>query len=237
MRTSIAIAALLLVAACRGADPGACPVLHVLAAQSLEPPLRALIGARDDVRVSYGASGQLVRQMELGAPADLFLPAGEQEAGAAGARAAEVRALAANRLVLVVPRGNPAGIARPADLARAGLRVAVGRAPAVPAGRYARDALARLGLLETVAPRLVEAESAPQAVAWVRAGQADAGLVYRTDARAAGDAVEVLAELETTTPIRYPAVVLRGVCEARARALLDELSRAPVLAAHGFERP
>lgn len=237
MRTLPALALLALLAACRneaGAAP--CPTLHVLAAQSLEAPLREIAGGRQDVRISTGPSGALVRQLELGAPAGLFVAAGEREAELVARLAAGPAVpVAANRLVLAVPPDNPDGLAAPADLVRTQGRIAIGRAPVVPAGRYAREALARLGIAEQVEKRLVEAENAPQAAAWVRTGQAAAGLVYASDAAAAG--LHVVAELETITKVRYPAVILRGACEEKARALAEEIRTSAALERHGLAKP
>ena len=109
MRPLLPILALVLaLPACSGRTRagGACPVLHVLAAQSLEPALRDFAGDRSDVRISYGASGLLLRQLERGAPAALFLSAGATEAELAAAGGTTIP-FAANRLVLAVPAETP----------------------------------------------------------------------------------------------------------------------------------
>ena len=100
-----------------------------------------------------------------------------------------------------------------------------------------REALAILGIAGAVEGKLVEAETTTQGLAWLRGGQVEAAIVYRTDALAAGDAVRVVAELPTRTPIRYPAVVMPGPCAQVASAFVEALRRSPALAAHGFDAP
>lgn len=170
----------------------------VLAAASLQEALTA--AAEDWERrghprpvISFAASSALARQVAAGAPADLFLSADEEwmdylaerKLLRAGSRAD----LLTNALVLVAPAGSgPApAIAPRFPLARAlgASRLALADPDSVPAGKYAREALTRLGVWDAVAGKLARAENVRAAVKLVVRGEAAFGVVYATDARAA----------------------------------------------------
>lgn len=216
---TLAIAAMLTGAA---APPQPRPPL-VLAAASLQEAMTAAAdawAAKGHVRpvVSFAASSALARQVAAGAPADLFVSADEEWMGdlqrrgllAAGTRAAFL----GNRLVVVETVGLRGRIARPggvfASLA-AGGRVAVADPDSVPAGRYAKAALAKMGLWRGVEPRLVRAENVRAALALVERGAAHQGIVYATDARASRRA-RVIATFPAGShpPIRYPLARLKA---------------------------
>ncbi len=137
--------------------------------------------------ISAGSSTALQRQIEAGAPVDLFVSAAPQpvEALIAAGRAdpGERMDLLANRLVCVVARESPSPPLGPGDLLAPELgRIAVGDTDLVPAGIYAREALTRLGLWEPLRPRLLPAADVRAALAYVETGAAGAGIVYATDA-------------------------------------------------------
>ncbi len=168
--------------------------ITVLAAASLTEAFTAL--GRDfearhpgaSVRFGFAGSATLARQLEAGAPADVFASADEQtmaRAAAAGV-VGEARIMARNRLALVVEAGNPRGIATLADLADPGV-VLVLCAPQVPCGRLGAAALARAGV--AIQPASLE-DDVKAVVAKVALGEADAGIAYATDVGAAGPAVE-----------------------------------------------
>jgi len=209
--------------------------LEVFAASSLRGVLEELEPA---ARFTYGGSDDLAAQIRDGAPADVFLSAAAaplerlRRDGLVGAP----RAFASNRLVLVVPPGRRDGPRDVAALARPGLKLVLG-APGVPVGDYARAALARARV--DVAANVVSLEQDAKGVLGkVALGEADAGIVYATDARAARDEVRTLAIPERLQPrIRYLAApVERGDTEAAA-AFLDRLTGeggATALRAAGF---
>ena len=199
------------------------------------------------VRFSFAASSALARQLEQGAPADLFISADTQWMDYAKAkhlvREDTVRPLLGNRLALVAPAdAPPAGLAlRPGvDIAGAlgGGRLALADVQSVPAGRYARAALVSLGAWQSVASRLAMTENVRVALALVARGEAPMGIVYESDARAESR-VRVIALFpeQTHPPIRYPVAIAAASTHAQARAFYDHLRSAPAGASfreHGF---
>ncbi len=181
------------------------------------------------LRLTFAASSTLARQIEQGAPANLFASADQQWMDYL-AKAGEIvpetrRDLLANRLVLIVPkdRAGPVTLGPGLDLAALlgpGGRLAVGDPLHVPAGLYAREALTRLGLWDAAAPRLARTEDVRGALLLVERGEAPAGIVYATDAAAAGVAVAGVFDAALHSPITYPFAVTRGGDTAEARALL-----------------
>lgn len=211
----------------------------VFAAASLTDALRALGQAwaargHPAPRFSFAASSALARQIEQGAPADLFLSADEAWMDYLQSRtliATETRrSPIGNALVLVAPadRARRVTLARGTDLLAlaAGGRIAVGDPAHVPAGRYAKAALDWLGQWQAVAPRLARADNVRAALLLVERGEAPLGIVYATDAAAApGVAVLGTFPPESHPPIAYPfAVTRRGAQSAEARALHAFLS-------------
>ena len=215
----------------------------VLAASSLQESLEevgeawAAEGHAAPV-LSFAASSALARQVEHGAPADLFVSADEEWMdtleGQGLLRAGTRGDILTNRLVLIAKKG---GTVR--DLAGLGDgHLAMADPAAVPAGKYARAALENLGRWQAVERNVVPAENVRAALALVERGEAGLGIVYTTDAIAA-DAVEVLETFPESShpPIRYPAAVLAGSGHADAAAFLaflrsDEARR--IFAKHGF---
>lgn len=186
---------------CAGGDaePSARRTLHVFAASSLAEAFRDMEGPfeqrhRDlDVVLSFAGSQVLGLQVLQGAPAGAFASAdiGLLDSLARVQVVSGVRAFAGNELAVVVPNGNPAGVASFADLPRA-RRIVLATA-ATPAGTYARQALERAdaafgaGFRDAVMSRVVSQEHNVRLVrAKVQAGEADAAVVYRTDGIAAG---------------------------------------------------
>jgi molybdate transport system substrate-binding protein len=191
-RVIASLGALVLLASCSGQSSKRQVTLHVLAASSLTEAFTA-IGQRfhrehSSVRLAFEFAGSsaLVRQLHEGAPADVLATADNttmQQAVAAGDAAAP-HVFAHNRLEIVVPRGNPKEVAGLADFGR--LRVVALAAPSVPAGRYAAEAFARAGL---PVPAASQEPDVRAVLTKVELGEADAGVVYVTDALAAGDRV------------------------------------------------
>jgi molybdate transport system substrate-binding protein len=140
-----------------------------------------------DVKVNAGASNELATQILAGAPVDVFLSASAEWADKLEeeGRTAASSELLTNRLVVIVPKGNPAGLHKPKDLLSASVQKLALAGENVPAGKYADQALAKLGLLEqlTSAKRIARGEDVRAAASFVERGEAEAGIVYATDAR------------------------------------------------------
>jgi molybdate transport system substrate-binding protein len=213
-RAALGAALLLLLplAAACGPDP-ADRTLTVFAAASLTKPFGEIgedfeashHGVR--VRFSFGGSADLAAQIRSGAPADVFASADTTTMGELGRSARPPQDFAANTLEIAVPPGNPAGIGRLADLARPGVRLVV-CAPEVPCGTAARR-VARAAHV-TLDP-VSEEQSVTDVLGKVATGEADAGLVYVTDVRGAGDAVEGIPFSESADAVNtYPIAALAG---------------------------
>jgi molybdate transport system substrate-binding protein len=216
---------LLLAAACARDDR---PL--VLAAASLSAVLPDAL-AGEGVRASFGPSSALARQIEQGIGADLFVSADEAWVDYLLRRGYghEKREVARNVLVCWAPAGGRAPAAPPDLKDPRYRRIAVG-ADQVPVGRYARAALAGLGL----EARLLPLASAPAVIHALRAGEAEVGIAYATDGRGV-DGVAVAFAFERPRP-SYWALVCRDRPEARR--LLDRLrgpEAAAAFARHGFE--
>jgi molybdate transport system substrate-binding protein len=222
------------------------PVL-VFAAASLTESFTALgeafakAHAPARVEQNFAGSPALVAQIESGAPADVIATADganmaklESQGLLAGAPVVFAR----NGLEIVVEKGNPKGIAGLTDLARADL-VVILAAEAVPAGRYAREALAAAGV--TVEPKSLE-ENVKAVLNKVALGEADAGIVYTTDVRSAGERVGGVAIPDPQNALAsYPIALvkhpsLRDDAKAFVAFVLSAEGRA-VLARFGFLAP
>lgn len=243
LRRLLPVALLSLLAGCANPqEPGRGPV--VLAASSVQEALEEVAaawasGGHDAPALSFAATSALARQIERGAPADLFLSADEawmDRLGERGLLRTGTRMdLLGNSLVLVTGKHN--AVRSLADLGNE--RLALADTDAVPAGKYAKAALQHLGEWETVESRIVPAENVRAALALVERGEAALGVVYATDARAS-DGVEVVRELPEAShpPVRYGVAVLAASEHADAEGFLAFLSSAEgrrIFAAHGFK--
>jgi molybdate transport system substrate-binding protein len=186
------------------------------------------------LRLSFGSSSTLARQIEQGAPANVFASADEKwmnyltEKGliVPGSR----RDLLSNDLVLVVPASKPVHVAIGPNFDLAGLlgpngRLAVGDPAHVPVGIYAQQALTKLGLWDKVAPRLARTDDVRAGLLLVERGEAPAGIVYGTDA-AVSKAVMVAGIFPASShdPITYPFAVVKSGDTPDAHALLTFLA-------------
>ncbi len=194
------------------------------------------------VVLNFGASDVLLKQIEQGAPADVFASADEvtmDRAASSGRIDKQTRKdFAANSLVLVVPVGSAAPAAL-ADLNQPSYkRIAIGNPDSVPAGRYAKEALVQAGLWDTLQAKLVDAQNVRQALDYVARGEAEAGFVYATDAATQAQKVHVAMRVPTATPVRYPvAVIAASTQKSMAQDFVQFLFSASgqaVLAHYGF---
>jgi molybdate transport system substrate-binding protein len=218
--------------------------LTVLAASSLTDagPRLARAWARDHpevrLRFSFAGSQELAAQVRAGVPADVLVTADQQTMRDLGDAVGPAEVVATNRLVIVVAPDNPERIERLAGLARDDV-VVVLAAPEVPAGRYAREALREAG----VRVRPASEEPTVRAVLTrVRLGEADAGLVYATDASAGGDEVATVRLPADAAPVaRYPAAAVANAPDpAQAAAFVRWLGSTAAreqLSASGFGAP
>ena len=175
-------------------------------------------------RFSFAGSDQLALQLEQGAPADVYAAASPKYPEALYRKGVlrKPRVFATNRLVVLVPRANPARVRSVYDLRRKGVRVVIGDA-SVPIGAYTRQVLARLCIAREVLANVVSEEPDVKGiVAKVALGEADAGFVYATDARAAVRKTKTMAlPRRAQPPIRYEIAVVRSTKRlAAARAFV-----------------
>jgi molybdate transport system substrate-binding protein len=199
----------------------------------------------DRIVFHFGASSLLARQIEKGAPADLFLSADESRMDVLAKQGLIVpatrRSVLSNTLVVVVPDDVRTDVVRPADLLRL-RRLALAEPATVPAGVYAKQWLQRIGLWERLQSRVIPTENVRGALAAVESGNVDAAIVYRTDAMIARRARIAYAIGGTQAPrISYPFALLReaGERDAALRLLAHLRSRVAlnVFVRHGFVVP
>jgi molybdate transport system substrate-binding protein len=219
------------------ARPGGTPPLTIYAAASLTEVFKAFDGAQN---YSFGGSNALETQIRNGAPADIFAsaaPLNTQRLFRAGIVDKPVT-FTANRLALIVPKSNPAGIRSIYDLRSKPVKLVVA-APAVPVGSYTLTVLRKMGL-SGVLSKVVSRESDVKAVTGkVALGQADAGFVYVTDARPVSDQVTVVRIPAWAQPrVRYEIAVVsasanKTVARAWIKTLLSAKGQAALKAA-GF---
>lgn len=227
------------------------PPVLVFAAASLQTALTAIAadwqretGRR--VTFSFAGSSALARQLENGAPADLFASADLDWMDWAQQRelirSETRRTLLGNTLVLIAPRDSTVSVDIRASFPLAAMlgkgRLAIGNPQAVPAGKYAQAALTRLGVWDQVAPRIAGAESVRAALALVARGETPLGIVYETDARSE-PLVRIIATFpaDLHSPIVYPFARTTGSTNPNADAFLSHLASetaARVFESEGF---
>lgn len=210
----------------------------VFAASSLTDALKVIAAdyekqSGDRIQFNLGASSTLARQIEVGAPADIFFSADEAKMDRLEKKGLIVKESRkrrlSNTLVIIVASENGAAIAQPKDLADAKIkRVALGDPKTVPIGVYAKEYLQKQGLWAAVESKVVATENVRAALAAVAAGNADASIVYRTDA-AISKQIKVVYEVPRATgpKISYPIALVREARQpAAARKFLQHLASA-----------
>ncbi|MGB3135448.1 MAG: molybdate ABC transporter substrate-binding protein [Nodosilinea sp.] len=249
----------LLAAGCAGGSPwfasGTAPstTITLSAAASLQDALEAIApqfkAAHPDIAVDYnfGASGALQRQIERGAPVDVFFSAAAKQMDDLAEQGLLVpnsrRDVLSNSLVLIAPEASALAATDLAQLKEISIRhFAVGEFRSVPAGQYAEQALSSLGLIEALQPKFVFGNSVRSVLAAVESGNAEMGLVYATDA-ALSERVKVLATVPASThqPIVYPVAVIKASPRPEAAqafvAFLTTSAAQQTFAEYGFGKP
>jgi molybdate transport system substrate-binding protein len=223
---------------------------NVAAAISLKEALGEIAGqykadTGNEVKLTFGSSGQLAAQIAQGAPIDAFVSAAEKQVDDLVKRkqadAGSRRIVARNELVLIVPASASSSPSRFDDLADPKWkRIAIGEPRTVPAGQYAAQVLESLKIAGAARDRLVYGANVRQVLDYVTRGEVAAGIVYRTDALEAGDKVKVVAAADPKLhePIVYPAVVIAASRKQNvAKDFLDYLAGPKgqkILQARGF---
>ncbi len=256
IQTSLVLLAASSLAACDRSPARSSAEVHVFVAASLSDVTHEI--ARDfeaahssvKIVVSHGATGRLFQQISSGAPCDVFIPADpgfvDRLITERLALAGDVRPLASNRLVVIVPKSaQPESL--PADLPTAFEifrgSIAIASPDHAPAGRYARQALTRSRLWEQLQPRLRYADDVRFAARYVAERAVDAGIVYDSDALAMKPEVTVVYACAAGEhdPIRYEGVVLESSASADAARRFLEFAAStaarPVWTRFGFKPP
>ena len=188
-----------------------------------------------EARISYAGSSALAKQIEAGAPADLFISADLDwmkylSDKKLTRKSTEIRLLG-NKLVLIAPKASakPVKIAPHFDLAGLlkGGHLAMANTDAVPAGKYGKAALKKLGIWKSVEGRIAQAQNVRAALKLVATGEAPYGIVYQTDAHAE-PSVKIVGEFPAGSypPIVYPAGLIAGSTNADAAAFLKYMQTA-----------
>jgi molybdate transport system substrate-binding protein len=226
---------LAVVLACLAVGNLAAATVNVFAAASLTDALKQIATAYekqtgDKIVFNFGASSTLARQIEEGAPADIFFSADEAKMDGLEKKGLIVeetrKSRLSNSLVIVVASEKGAGIHSPKDLATEKVkRLALAETKAVPAGVYAREYLQKENLWSALESKVVPTENVRAALAAVEAGNVEAGIVYKTDA-AISKKVKVAYEVPAaeTPAISYPMAIAKEAKEPEAaRRFLSHL--------------
>jgi molybdate transport system substrate-binding protein len=215
--------------------------LNVFAAASLTQVFPKIDASE---RYSFAGSDQLALQIRQGAPADVFASASPKytELAYRDGYVQKPVVFATNKLIVLVPRSNPAGIKSVYDLRRQGLKVVIGD-KTVPIGSYTRQILDTLGITNDVMSNVVSQETDVNGIVTkVALGEADAGFVYRTDRRSvAGHTRAIALPGWAQPPIRYEIAVVKASTHAAAARAYVKKVMSPrgrkLLAAGGFGLP
>ncbi|WP_410769868.1 molybdate ABC transporter substrate-binding protein [Fontibacillus sp. BL9] len=233
-----------------GAEPQSPVTLTISAAASLKDSMEEISSLYKNehenvtLTMNFGASGSLQKQIEQGAPADLFLSAGQKQMNALidgkFVNADSKIDLLKNRLVLIVPSD---AAAVPKDLAALqdnGFgKIAMGEPEVVPAGSYTKESLENAQLWDALQPKMVFAKDVTQVLTYVESGNADAGFVYESDAKLSDKVnTALVVDEKSHAPIVYPAGIVTATKHPEeADQFLKFLQTAEardVFASHGF---
>lgn len=211
--------------------------LTISAAASLEDALGEIqkLYTKDNPNVkftdNFGASGTLQQQIEQGAPTDIFFSAGKTQVDALNTEGllvtSSIKNIVKNEVVLVIPKNSTLTIKNFNSLTDASVKkIALGEPKTVPAGKYGLDVLTSLKISDAVKSKIVYAKDVKEVLAWVESGNADAGIVYTTDAK-----ISKKVEIVATAPkgshedIVYPAALVKSSKNtAESKKFLEFLS-------------
>lgn len=223
--------------------------LVIFGAMSLTDALTEIsqgFGTEQNVKVycNFAGSSTLQRQIEKGAPADVFISASPKQMAALQRKGLidenTRRTILNNRLVLVAPVNSPLSITDVELLAQDSIRrIAIGEPNSVPAGIYGREALTHWGVWDAVQPKLIPSADVRSTLVHVESGEVNVGIVYQTDASISKKVSTVYQFPDSShSPIVYPAAVLRNTGhQVLAQAFLDYLQTpdvATIFEKHGF---
>jgi molybdate transport system substrate-binding protein len=180
---------------------------------------------------NFGSSGALQKQIEQGASVDVFLSAATKQMDALKSESLliddTIKTLLYNELVLIVPKDSKSSITGFRSLSRKSVKtIALGEPTSVPAGQYAEQVLTYYGNLEAVQKKAVYGKDVTEVLTWVEGGNADAGIVYKTDALNS-DKVTIISTApdESHKTIEYPGAVIKDSKNSKeAKAFLTYLS-------------
>jgi molybdate transport system substrate-binding protein len=192
---------------------------------------------------NFGSSGLMQKQIEEGAPVDLFISAGKRQMDALASQGLIIpdsrTDLLGNELVLLVAKEKKDKIRGFSDLIRNAASFSIGQPEIVPAGKYAKETLVNMKLWNVLEKRIVFAKDVRQVLAYVDSGNVDAGLVYRTDARLAKSAILVTSAPQGSyTPIVYPMAEIKSsknrAATGKFMAFLRSGQAAHIFSRYGF---
>lgn len=253
------LAACLVVAGCGGGAQPAAPKAAE-APKTVELTISAAVSLKDalaEIQTNYqkknpqvkllfnlGASGSLQKQIEQGAPADIFISAAPKQMDELSAKnlinTATRKNLVENKLVLIVPQNATSKPSKFEELADPAMqKISIGEPTVVPAGQYAQQVLRKLGIWDKINDKLVLAKDVRTVLTYVETGNVDAGIVYKTDAASSKKVkIAAIAPEGTHAPIIYPAALLAASKQQEAaKAFLAYLSGPegkPVFEKYGF---
>lgn len=202
--------------------------INVSAAVSMKDALaeiqKSYESSHPNVKIVYnlGASGSLQKQIEQGAPADIFISAAAKQMDELGGKNLLMKEsrknLVENQLVLIVPQNSRLQLTNYEDLTKTDIqKIGLGEPAVVPAGQYAKQAFTKLGFWDRLQEKLVFAKDVRTVLAYVETGNVDAGIVYQTDA-IASTKIRVIAAAPAGThePIIYPMAILANTKNTQA---------------------
>lgn len=169
------------------------------------------------VLFNFGASGDLARQIEAGAPVDIFASAAQKDMDDIDQKDVIIKGtrkdFARNSLVLIIPTKSATHLTSFNDLGKGEIqKIAIGNPKTVPAGRYAEEVLRYFNLWDVIKDRLIFAENVRQVLDYVARGEVDAGMVYSTDAKVRAKELKIVAQApdQSHRPVVYPIAMVKG---------------------------
>ncbi len=193
---------------------------------------------------NFGSSGALQKQIEEGAPADIFISAGKKQMDALEDKnlidKESRKNILGNKLVLIVPNEYKDNIKTVSDLVNMDVKISIGEPESVPAGQYAKDSLTYLNLWDKLNSKIVNAKDVKQVVAYVEKGEVAAGVVYNSDAAVIKNSTIVqIFDENSHKPIVYPgAIISASKDKEAAKAFWDYLntdSAKQIFEKYGFD--